>query len=286
MSEPKPTFKQKLIRRSKFLFAILLCLYVVGCTLQRKLVFPAYIANARMQTNFVPGYNILNLQRNWIEHDQGKTEYWLITPDKSKHPGPRYPLLVFTHGNAELIDDQAPIINGFKNLGFIVALCEYRGYGRSTGSPTQQNITKDHTHMIDLLKKRPDIDPDRIVYYGRSVGGGVACDLATKRPPQSLILQSTFRSLKVMAGKYLLPPFLVSDPFDNEAFLKTYDKPTLIMHGKQDTIIPYAHSLELKKIARQPTHLTFLCGHNNFPVNSPDHWLPVKKHLQKSGIIK
>jgi len=102
---------------------------------------------------------------------------------------------------------------------------------------------------------------DRIVAYGRSVGGGAAADLSRDRPVRALALQSTFSSVAAMARQALLPGFLVRDAFDNRRAVADFQGPILLMHGVQDEVIPYEHALSLAAWYHAPlTLLQVLAG--------------------------
>ena len=102
------------------------------------------------------------------------------------------------------------------NIWVRVLLPEYRGYGRSAGSPSQRAITEDLIAFYDLLARRPEVDAQRVVFHGRSLGGGAVCDLARHRKPAAVILMSTFTSMKRMAPRYLVPGFMVERSSDRE----------------------------------------------------------------------
>ena len=95
------------------------------------------------------------------------------------------------------------------------------------------------TRAYDKLAARPDVDPARIVFFGRSLGGGAVCDLAAKRPAAALILMSCFTSVRSFAIRYLAPSFLIRDPFDNLAVVRDFSGPVLVIHGDADTIVPF-----------------------------------------------
>jgi len=136
--------------------------------------------------------------------------------------------------------------------------------------------------MLAELAERPELDAARTIYYGRSLGGGVVCSLLAERPPSGLILQSTFASLSRMLRGYLIPGWLVRDPFDNAGALRAFDGPVLIMHGTRDTIIPHAHTETLVDAAAHAELHSFPCGHNDFPTGSREHLQLVDKLLGRA----
>jgi fermentation-respiration switch protein FrsA (DUF1100 family) len=201
----------------------------------------------------------------WIEPRPGvRVEAWLVKP-KGAAPGAKLPLAVFFHGNAETIDDSIGHAEVYTGHGWAALLPEYRGYGRSGGSPNQRALTADAVAFYDAVAARPDIDASRVVLHGRSLGGGVACAVAAKRPCAGLILESTFTSVASFCWGMAVPPVLCGNPYHNDRVVEKLDVPVLVMHGTLDEIIPVAHGRKLKELARHGSYLEMPAGHNNFP---------------------
>jgi len=265
-------------RLVRFALLLLLVYWTVGWFVQRRMIFPAHWANRQASRIHEV---IEDIEVHHLEHDEGRTEWWHLPAAGAGADAPA-PLLVFTHGNGELIDGQATLARGFAERGWHVALCEYRGYGRSEGTASQASATADALAMVAALLERPDVDPARVVYYGRSLGGGVACSLAGERPPAALVLQSTFASMTNMMARYLVPPFLVRDPFDNIGAVAAFEGPVLVMHGTADLIVPYGESGELLAASERAERVTFSCGHNDFPTAGTKHWEAVDAFLEEA----
>ncbi len=194
-----------------------------------------------------------------------QAEAWFV-PTPSALPHNPAPVVVFFHGNAELIDYQSRIVDLYHAIGVSVLLVEYRGYGRSQGKPSQAGFRQDALTFLDQVKNRPDVQSDKIIYHGRSLGGAVATDLAAARPPAALILESTFRSTAAMARPMGVPWFVIKNPFETDRVVATLDRPVLIMHGSQDQIVPVSHGRTLRDLATgSVTYREFLCDHNDFP---------------------
>ena len=261
---------------------VIACLWLVGgCMLQRKMLFPRFVMEPAEPDEVARPARV---ERWEIEHEQGVTEAWFMPGEgaNAEFPGPA---VIFAHGNAELIDHNVDWLALYTDLGVSVLLVEYRGYGRSDGDPSQARLTADFLAGYDRLAERGDIDADRIILHGRSVGGGVACAVATRREPAALILQSTFTSTGAMAARYLYPAFLIRDPFNNAAALVDYHGPVLLFHGTADTIIPIAHSHKLHAIASNSQLLEYEAGHNDFPVDSLRFRRDIESFLRKQGVI-
>jgi fermentation-respiration switch protein FrsA (DUF1100 family) len=214
----------------------------------------------------------------------GRNEAWFMPPLKLKE-GERRPLVIFFHGNGEVIDYLPKQVEGFRALGMGVLLVEYPGFGRSSGSPTEESITATATAAYDAVLRRGEVDPGRIVLYGRSLGGGAACALAARRSSAALILQSTFTSTRPFARRYLAPAFLVRDHFDNGAVLASYRQPVLLFHGSRDTIIPVEQSRALQRLAPHARLVEYPCGHNDFPPDWREFYHAIAAFLREAGVL-
>lgn len=242
----------------------LVCAYVLWCAMmyfsQDRLLFPRHFAGPATQG--LPSDPAI--EQLWIEPEPGvRVEAWLV-PAVGASDEPR-PLVVFFHGNGELIEHALGVAGVYRRLGANVLLPEYRGYGRSGGHPSEQAIAEDAKRFLEMAIARGGVDPRRIIYHGRSLGGGVACALAARRLPAAMVLESTFVSVASIARKYLVPLFLLKNPFHNDRVLRTFDGPVLIMHGRQDGIVPVSNGRRLHAMARNSAYVEIDAGHNNFP---------------------
>jgi fermentation-respiration switch protein FrsA (DUF1100 family) len=250
-------------------------------TMQNKMLFPTDKLPMPVRQPRFPNTLVMQLKL-----DDGSTnEAWLIpgrgvTP---QHPGP---LVVYFHGNAELIDFQDQIVSEYTKRGISVLMPEYRGYGRSGGEPNLTNIEKDNEHFFDTVIKQPIIDPTHIVFHGRSIGGAVAGQLAITRRPAGLILESTFASMAQMAHDRAAPAFLITNPYVTDKVVAKLKCPILIMHGSADDLIPVEHGHMLQQANPNATYVEYDAGHNDFPGmnNLPDYWAQIDKLLKEVGI--
>jgi pimeloyl-ACP methyl ester carboxylesterase len=197
-------------------------------------------------------------------------------------------VVVHFHGNAEIIDDQDDVIAFYRERGFSVLLPEYRGYGRSAGTPSQKGIRADAENFYQRLVARPDVDKTRIVFQGRSVGCGVAADLAAHHPPSAMVMISPFLSATSMAWKFYAPPLLVRHPYRTDKVLRELDAPVLIFHGSHDEIIPFSQGQALSKIPKRCDFVPYDCGHNDFPGvgNDTDFEARIDAFLKREGLIR
>lgn len=220
-----------------------------------------------------------------LKTSSGTVESWFLPATKPGVTG-RSPALIFFHGNGEVIDFLTDQANGLRKRGIHVLLVEYPGYGRSLGSLSETSITAAAVAAFDNLSQLPDVDPSRIIAFGRSIGGGPACALSTKRPVAALVLQSTFTSTRPFARQFLLPGFLVRDVFDNLAALRRFKGPVLIAHGTSDNIIPFSHGQELSKAGGDVRFIEFNCSHNDCPPDLDGFWRMVGEWLREKGVLK
>jgi len=262
-------------------------LYVAWCATlyfyQDKMLFPADLAPA-------PTPSLYDRTTEELRVDIGGGEHavaWFIPalPRDSSKPAP---LVVYFHGNAEIIDYQTTAVEGYRKLGCAVLLPEYRGYGRSGGKPSEAGILADSIRFFDQATKRPDVDPVRVVIHGRSLGGGPAAQLAGARKPRALILESTFISVAVMAHGYLAPECLARNPFRTDRVLAGLDVPVLIFHGTHDDIIPVRHGRALRDLAQNGAYVEYDCRHNDFPgdANEDAYWDEIARFLSRAGVIE
>ena len=266
------------------LAAAIVLIYFAYCgmlfVLQRQVLFPRYMIGNLPQENMP----VSGIEKIFLQTGSGKVEAWYMPPVSGSAGNPA-PVFIFAHGNGELIDFWPEELRDFTKLGVGVLLVEYPGYGRSEGSPSQKSITDAFVSAYDYIAGKKGVDPSRIILFGRSIGGGAVCALAGKRPSAALILISTFTSVRSFASKYFVPGFLMRDPFDNLEAVEAYSGPVLIIHGKQDEIIPFSHGIALSKAARNCKMIAYDCGHNDCPPDPVLFREDIKVFLIKQGII-
>ncbi len=282
-AKPAPTAARRAKRALLRVGVFVAVLYAGWCgtlyVLQDRLIFPRQIIPTH-DTTIPPGAVELS-----VEHEAGRTPGLLLLPVR-REPGQRFPLVVWCHGNAETIDQDARIdqVDLFLRRRMAVLLPEYRGYGRADGTPSEAAIVADAVALMDAALARPEIDGNRTVIFGRSLGGGVAVQAARQRPPRALILQCTFTSIASFAAGYGVPGFIVRSPFRTDRVLPTLDVPVLIMHGDRDTIVPVEHGRRLRDLARRATYFEQACDHLDFPSDFDDYERRIHGFLDELGL--
>jgi len=170
--------------------------------------------------------------------------------------------ILYAHGNAEDLGDIEPVLQKLQSLKFNVFAYDYRGYGTSQGKPTEQNAYRDIETAYNYLTQQLAVPSQRIIAYGRSVGSGSAVDLAYSKQLAGLVLESAFTS----AFRVIVPfPIFPFEKFPNIDKIKKVDCPVLVMHGKADDTIPFAHGQQLFAAVKSPKLSLWVdeAGHND-----------------------
>jgi len=195
----------------------------------------------------------LNLE--WSEHrmetsDGVMLHGWMIGDPSDK------PVVVYSHGNAGNISGRVDIAGEIAKQGTAVFLYDYRGYGKSEGSPTEEGIYRDGQAVVRYLRDEQSIPERDMVFFGRSLGGAVAARQAAEFDGAGLVLDSAFISGKEIATDIFpfIPGFLVGVDFPVDADLRrSVAEHILILHARNDRIVPFHHGEALYRIAQETT---------------------------------
>lgn len=175
-------------------------------------------------------------------------------------------LVIFFHGNAGNIGDRLDYLRMFHDMGLATLMVDYRGYGLSSGSPSEQGTYLDAEAAWRHATHVRRFSPSRIVIFGESLGGAVAARLAATHPPGALVLASTFTSVPDLGADVypLLPSRLLARiRYDSLAQLANVACPVLVIHSKNDDVIPFAHGRRLFDAARPPKQFLEIAGGHN-----------------------
>jgi fermentation-respiration switch protein FrsA (DUF1100 family) len=159
--------------------------------------------------------------------------------------------ILFSHGNAEDIFTSAEFSKKLSDLGFNVLAYDYRGYGLSEGKSSEKNSYEDAETAYNYLINDLKIAPEKIIIFGRSLGGGVSIELASRKKCGGLIAESTFVSAFRVMTTYKIYPF---DEFENLKKIPNVRCPLLLIHGKKDELIPIWHGEKLFSAANEPKY--------------------------------
>jgi len=175
-------------------------------------------------------------------------------------------VILFCHGNAGNISHRLESIQIFHRLGLNVFIFDYRGYGRSEGKPSEIGTYRDVEAVWQYLVEERQVSPNRIVVFGRSLGGAVAAWSANRHTPGALILESAFTSVPDIAAKlypYLPVRLLSRFKYNTAEYLDEVDCPVLIVHSREDEIMPFSHGKQLFERARGPKEFLEISGTHN-----------------------
>ncbi len=175
-------------------------------------------------------------------------------------------VILFFHGNGGNVSHYAHDLAIFRKLGFSGFSVDYRGYGKSEGTPSETGTYLDAEAAWRHIVNRMGVPPDRIVIFGRSLGGSIAAWLAHKHTPRLLVLESAFTSMRAEAAAlypWLPARLLVGDMYDTETYVQDVRCPVLVIHSPDDEIVPYAHGLRLFEVAHDPKRFLQIRGRHN-----------------------
>jgi hypothetical protein len=201
-------------------------------------------------------------------------DLWLTTEDGVRinafyHPNPSsQKVLLWFHGNAENIGYDLPQMKLLAQIGVNILAVDYRGYGKSEGTPDEAGVYHDADAAYDYLVKQRQIRAQDIFIYGVSLGGAVAVNLAARHPCGGLIVQSSFTNARAMARRMFRIPLIEYVPksrFDSVQDIRKVRAPILIVHGTRDEVVPFELGQKLFAAAPEPKRFYRVerAGHND-----------------------
>ena len=173
---------------------------------------------------------------------------------------------LFCHGNAGNISHRLDTLQILHRLGLSTLIFDYRGYGQSEGRPTERGTYLDAEAAYHYLVQQRAVDPGEIIIWGRSLGGAIASWLAQEHTPRALILESTFTSVPDIAAHLypFLPVRLLSRfRYDTLGHVSRVSCPILVVHSRDDEMIPFSHGRRLFEAAGEPKEFLEIRGSHN-----------------------
>ncbi len=208
-----------------------------------------------------PGSLGIQYEDVWVGTSDGvKIHGWYFLSNESER------VVVLSHGNAGNISGRIEIAEMFMDLGVSVLLYDYRGYGKSEGSPSEKGFYRDISAVVEYLIDEKQTKPEDIILYGRSMGGAVAAFAAKKFPVGGLVLDSAFMDVPSMAKHYypIVPAMMVRYKFSAIDYIREIDGiPVMILHSREDEIVPFSHGSKLYEAANHPKQFVELRGGHN-----------------------
>jgi len=234
------------------------------------------------------GYETVHLNTEDGETLHG---WWIPAPGVSRETSPgegATHTLLFFHGNAGNISGRLESVQQFHRLGLNVLIVDYRGYGQSTGTPSEEGIYRDAAACWEHLTDDRSIAPSDVVIFGRSMGGGPATWLASRHTPGAVILESVFTSVPdVGAHHYPFLPVraLATNQFDNEARVAESEAPKLFIHSREDRVVPFNLGRRVYEAAAEPKQfLEIEGGHNDGFLVSEEVYLETIKGFSEEHL--
>ena len=251
-----------------YIAAILFLIYLAfGLTLY--FTQPMMLYTPSRDVLYNPGDMSMEFEDVTFEADDGvKLTGWYIPAENAEYT------IFFCHANAGNLAHRLDTLNTFNSMGISTFIFDYRGYGNSQGKPTEKGTYLDALAAWRWLTQEKNVDPETIIIFGRSLGGSIATNLASKVQANSLVVESSFTSYADVGAKYY--PYLPVKRFSRFKY-KTIDYlrqvhcPVMIIHSRDDEVIPFEFGLKLYEAASEPKKFAEICGrHNNgFTLFSP-----------------
>lgn len=261
----------------KILITILLGLIVINVWfyfLQPGMIFYPYKDIDQTPKDWGMSYEDVSLTTS----DGVSLHAWYLPVKKSGR------VLLFFHGNAGNISHRGESLEIFHRLGLNVLIVDYRGYGKSGGEVSETGFYEDAMAAWKYLTEERKFKANEIILFGRSLGGAVAANLASKVRPKALIIESTFSSVKDMANLTL--PLLsrliwLRYDFDTESAITDNQSPLLVLHSTDDEMIPFSLGKKIYAAAKSPKEFHAMQGGHNdgFVLSQPGYEQAIRSFL-------
>lgn len=227
----------------------------------------------------------LDYEEIHLDTEDGMRVHGWLFPLEGKSP-----IILFCHGNAGNISHRLDNVRLLLDHGLQVFIFDYRGYGMSTGTPSETGLYTDGLAAYDYLVEKRGISPGQIVLFGRSLGAAVAIDMALRKEASSLIMESAFTSTRDMAksiGLFRLISFFLPPHYNTLEKISRVDIPKLIVHGERDEIVPFSMGQRLFEAAKMPKYFYPLknAGHNDTYVEGGEEYFRIITAFAMSGKI-
>lgn len=263
----------------KFILAVYLLLAGLIILLQRKLMYHPVKTIAEPMA-----YGLAQMQEIFIRADDNtRLQVW-HEPAKSG-----YPTILYFHGNAGHMGERAAKLCAFTGAGFGLLAVSYRGFGKSEGSPSEAGLYSDARATIDYALTQLDIPQNRLIYFGESLGSGVAVQMASERAPALLMLEAAYTSVETRSAEIYFfvmgARYLVRDKYDSLAKIKNVHAPLLMLHGAKDATIPLHHGQQLFAAACEPKNMVVYPNVYHADYSNDQILEPLLKETRKLGLI-
>lgn len=209
---------------------------------------------------------------------------WHALPDGA------HPTIVYFQGNGLGLEARAERFGLFHDAGYGVLALGYRGYSGSSGTPSETGLITDAATAVAFLRDS-GVPPERLVYYGESLGTGVAVQLASREAtrPAAVILEAPFTSaLDIARLNYWFVPLglLMLDQFRSIDHVAAVEAPLFVLHGDADGIVPVAHGRRMFEAAAEPKEMMEIPGGSHGMALAPGIWQRMDDFLRRHALQK
>lgn len=209
---------------------------------------------------------------------------WFVPAQGLVNPRQAKGTVIHFHGNAENMSSHWNLVSWLPQRGFNVFVFDYRGYGHSLGAPSIKGVFEDSNSALNYVRGRPDIDPERLLVFGQSLGGNNAIAVVgsgNRQGIKAIAIDSTFYSYsKIAHQKFPGAGWLLSDKYSAAAHIAEISPiPLLLLHGTDDTVIPYEHGVLLAQAALAPKQFVTIPGGHHIDAMSARYGDIYRKQL-------
>ncbi len=268
-----------------FLTLLYVGLVLVLAAFERFLIFHPTPAGNRW---FDPSVARLHAEDIWLDSADGsRLHAWWCPADADAAPG--HKTILYLHGNAGNLSYCAELLAHWqKHLGVSAMIVDYPGYGKSTGTPSEEGCYAAADAAYDWLTQSKEKAAEDLLIVGESLGGGVAVDLASRRAHGALVLKSCFASVPDMAQTiypWLPGRWLVRTQFNNLAKIGNCRRPVFIAHGTADSLIPFSQGQKLFAAANEPKAFLPAVGEDHMLNLGPEFFSELKQFFAQCGAL-
>ncbi|MDR2016488.1 MAG: alpha/beta hydrolase [Burkholderiales bacterium] len=253
-------FRRISLRWTNAVFTIFCLFGLTGCVLDGAFYYPS-------QTDYGnPGREGLKYETvRFASRDGTPLSGWFVPAANTPDPRNAKGTVIHVHGNAENISAHWPLVGWLPSRGYNVFLFDYRGFGLSAGTPNPKGVFEDTQSAMDYVRTRADVDPEKLLVFGQSLGGSnaiAAIGAGNRIGIRAIAVEGTFYSYTTIANDKLFGAGLLTnnDYSANRYISKLSPIPLLLIHGTNDAIVPYQHSERLFAIAGEPKQLILIPG--------------------------
>jgi fermentation-respiration switch protein FrsA (DUF1100 family) len=246
-------------------FLVAIALACAGCSMDSFLFNTLPLESYSLSTAIIPAAN--RTEVTLTSGNETLFGFFVRQPDSLRIEP--HPTVLYHHGNKHNIQEYWDRVELLYRAGFDVFIYDYRGFGRSTGTSSEEGMKSDAAAALSYLRSRPDVDTSQIVDYGYSLGGFACLYTATTlHRPKAVITEAIFASSEalVRSGTILNIPggYIMEGAFDNRAQIVNVTSPILMLHGTGDTFVGYeANGKLLSALAPQPKIIRPIDGANH-----------------------